>query len=396
MMRLRPIRYADIEQYPTYFKLQQNVKEKFFGSSPAPFVGRYGYPQVNVGILAPQEIEDAWLHDAPRYWAENNFSIPQVADLRMSLVNSRAKSFIRQTPKITQLAREIGLAARPVDVEIQLKKKPTIKPLNDYIVTPMGPGAQLKSARITENPKIEWHMQKAHDDTDLKANDAVVYLSKYADENALTRALSVGALGIGKNRKLVPTRWSITVVDDTLGKKNINEIKNYSTIDIKAYFGGFMGNYFLVLFLPDVWSYELFEMYAPDNFLNRSSEIKFTTDHEFYDGRKDYASNTAGGYYAARLPILDELKKQKRQATVIALRFITSEYTTPLGVWVVREAVRKAMDSTPIEFASKELMLMYAAQMGIKRFGINIYEIFRQSKVLNLVKEQRKLTHFKK
>ena len=30
-----------------------------------------------------------------------------------------------------------------------------------------------------------------------------------------------------KNRRLVPTRFSITAVDDTLGKKLISEIKNF-------------------------------------------------------------------------------------------------------------------------------------------------------------------------
>src|SRR3989344_9657324 len=161
-MHLRPTKYRDIEQFPTYMKLQSSVKENFFGSSPAPFIGRTGYPTVNVGILAPQEInENAWLHDAPRHWSANNFSINQIADLRMSLINSRSKAHIKTTPKIAQIAQEIGLAQKPVDVEIHLKKKPNLKPLTDYIVTPMGPGAQLKSARITENPKMNHYVQKA-------------------------------------------------------------------------------------------------------------------------------------------------------------------------------------------------------------------------------------------
>ena len=27
-------------------------KKDFFGDSPAPFIGRYGYPNVNVGVLS--------------------------------------------------------------------------------------------------------------------------------------------------------------------------------------------------------------------------------------------------------------------------------------------------------------------------------------------------------
>ena len=55
------------------FRLKEDMAKEpsadFFGSAPAPFVGRFGYPSVNVGILAPPEIkEDAWLHDAPLDW----------------------------------------------------------------------------------------------------------------------------------------------------------------------------------------------------------------------------------------------------------------------------------------------------------------------------------------
>ena len=36
-------------------------KQDFTGTAPAPFVGRFGYPTVNVGILAPPEHDDdAW------------------------------------------------------------------------------------------------------------------------------------------------------------------------------------------------------------------------------------------------------------------------------------------------------------------------------------------------
>ena len=44
------------------------VKENFSTDAIAPFVGRYNYPDINVGILAPPEQEeDSWLYDAPKY-----------------------------------------------------------------------------------------------------------------------------------------------------------------------------------------------------------------------------------------------------------------------------------------------------------------------------------------
>ncbi len=39
----------------------------FQSEGVAPFVGRFGYPNINVGILAPPEPEEeAWLFDAPK------------------------------------------------------------------------------------------------------------------------------------------------------------------------------------------------------------------------------------------------------------------------------------------------------------------------------------------
>ncbi len=59
------------------------VKEEFTSDGVAPFVGKFGYPYVNVGILAPpQQAEDAWLYDAPKYWSEQNFGIPRIVDFR--------------------------------------------------------------------------------------------------------------------------------------------------------------------------------------------------------------------------------------------------------------------------------------------------------------------------
>ena len=76
---------------------------------------------------------------------------------------------------------------------------------------------------------------------------------------------------------------------------------------------------------------------------NVSDKIQYMTDYEPYSGRKRYAENCAGGFYSVRLAILEKLKKMRRQASVLALRFITGEYFAPLGVWVTRFAARRAL-----------------------------------------------------
>ena len=349
-----------------FAKIKEKVaSEHFFGASPAPFIGRHGYPFVNVGILSPGESGDqVSMYDAPESWARDNLSISKVVDYRSALVNSRAKATIKGTSSRTvEIAREVTMSSKPVDVEIDFLKVPKLSMSFNQFSAPTGPSAEMKSARIASTPKIHHKVEKVFSDTDLKAAPAVNYLFKSGfDVNFISKLLSVSTMGLKSNRRLVPTRFSITATDDIIGKEQIAKIKDFNSADTyEMYFGGYMGNYFMVMFFPRLWSYELFEAFAKGD--------DYATDYESFSGRTYYADNTAGGYYAARLPVLEKLIQIRRQASVLVIRMITDEYTTPLGVWVVREAVRKAVQSKPIEFASKELMLRYAELLMTRKFG---------------------------
>ena len=383
-------------KHQALFKVKDKLaSEDFFGSSPAPFVGRFGYPYVNVGILSPPEqSQDAWLYDAPLHWSANEFNIPQIVDLRSSLINSRFKANVKQQDKMLSISQEVGMASKPVDVEINLEKKPFFRLNTDAFAAPMGPNAQLKKIEITSNPQIHTKVDKVVSDKELKANDALNYLHSHGfDENFLSKLLSVGTVGIGANRKLVPTRWSITATDDLLCKNTLKEVRQYPESDYTAFFGSYLGNYYLILLFPDVWSYELFETYLPKASWNITNTIQFSTDYEGFYGRKDYAENCVGGYYSVRLAIAEKLREMKRQASVLTLRFITGEYALPLGVWVTREAARKALKK-PIKFASKELMLNYAKLLVKKKFGYDIENLTKHSILLKDVGKQKKLMSF--
>jgi DNA repair protein NreA len=378
-------------------KVKESLSSKdFSGSSPTPFIGRVGYPKLNVGILSPAVInQDVWEYDAPRYWANNNLEIPKIVDYRSALINSRFQVHAHDSNKMLDIAQEIGMASKPVDVEVNLEEKPQFRLNSDSITAPTGPNASLINAKITSNTKIDFKVDKVVSDIDLKSKDALSYLyNNNFDENFLSKILSVGTLGLKKNRHLVPTRWSITATDDTLGKILINDIKDFKQTDYLAYFGGYIGNYYLILTFPSNWSYELFEMYAPKASWNTSNEVQYTTDYEDCFGRRTYAEETAGGYYACRLPILEKLKLIKRQGNVLALRFITGEYSVPLGVWVCREATRKSMSVKPLEFSSKELMLEYAKKLAMKKFGVDLNKILDKSKLLYRLKTQVSLKNF--
>jgi len=379
------------------FKVEKTLTNKDFqSSSPAPFIGRFGYPYVNVGFLSPPNLkENTWEYDAPKHWAQHNYTIQDVIGFRSELINSNKRAFVKGQGKTLEIAQEIGMASKPVELEVNLEDKPKFRFKTDTYMAPQGPNAKLKKAEITANSKIEYKVDKVVDDIDLKANDALVYLYNHQfDENFLSKLLSVGTLGIKKNRKLVPTRWSITAADDMLGKNIIKEIKDYPEADYQCYFGSYIGNYYLILLFPDVWSYELFETYLPNVSWNVTENIQYTTDNESYNGRKYYAENCAGGYYTVRLAIAEHLRKIKRQASCLAIRIITGEYAAPLGVWVTREATRKALKKKPMAFASKELMLDYARTLIKIKFNCNLDKILDESKLLKELTQQKKLSTF--
>ncbi len=371
------------------FRSEQRLKsEHYFGESPAPFIGRYGYPHVNVGILGVPDTKDTYNYDAPKIWSSKDYKIPQIVDFRSSMINSREKADIKDNTKIVQLSQEVALSSSPVDIEVKLKKKPNFTIKLDAHSIPMGPSAVIEHAKTTSSAKIPGKVDKIVSDADMKASEGLMYLYNHDfDENYLSKILSVGTLGIEKNRKLVPTRWSITATDDTIGKNLIDEIRYFNEIDTyKSFFGSYLGNYYLALFIPGKWSYELFEISCPKG--------DYSTDYENYFGRKTYAENTVGGYYAARLAILERLKEMKKQASILLLRFVTNEYSIPLGVWVCREASRKSINSKPIEFASKELMLKYAEIVADKKFGIKLENILKKSLLLIEMKNQKRLWEF--
>ena len=361
-------------------------KKSYAGEELNIFVGRHGYPNLNVGFLGNEQVEQ--IFDAPKEWAKKDFQIPLISGMRSSLINSRFKAQVKtHNTRLLDKAQEVALSNNPVDVDVELVKDPK-KNLNLHKFSyPTGPAAELKKVTITSNPKIPKQVDYVVSDTDLKADKAIVSLyRKGFDEHYLTKILSTANLGLRSNRKLVPTRWSITATDDIIGKQLINDITKYPSCDYKVTFGGYLGNYYIIMFLPGPFAYELFEIEVDSG--------QYETDYETSFGRKDYAKNCVGGYYANRLAVLEKLKSIKRTGTIITIRFITDKYYQPLGVWVVREASRKSLNERELEFADKELMLKYVIGIAKKYFNHNLKEILAKSKLLRDVTLQRRLGEF--
>jgi hypothetical protein len=387
---------------------EMNLRHRDFGniskldsnSPPSVFVGsKLKYPLVNVGILSPLEREEnAWVYDDAKYWANNDFQINDVLKLRDNLLNSRFQSNVydsRTNKNFVQMAQEIAISSRPVDVEIELKHRLNIKRNTDKVLTTHGMQAGLKKAKIIGNVKIHRQVDRVMNDEIKSVEGMEILYKNNFTEYTLSKILSVGVLGLRKNKKLVPTRWSITATDDSIGKFLLKRVREYKIIEnYELFFGEFLGNCYLIALLPDVWSYELFELYLPGSSWNPSTEIKASTDFEDFGGRREYAFSTAGGYYASRLPIIEYLNNIKRQASVLAIRIETPSYWAALGVWVVRESVRKAMVKEAIKFQDLNETLESIRKIGKIKYNYDAESIMKKSKLLNQIKTQKKLVEW--
>jgi len=360
-------------------------------SAPEIFVGRIGYPNVNSGILAPSENDSISNFATAEDWSKNNFSIENVLRVRSQLIYGRAVSNIKINDKIKQVTQELALSAKPTSTEVFLKKKPTLEFSSSSVFRPMTNPAPIKKALLEENPSVPKKVDYLTSDYDCKSTAALkeLYKSRVKFDH-LQKLLSIGLLGIKANRKMVPTRWSITATDDTLSKQLLEKIRYYPEIsEITLLSGNFVGNYIEVLLLPGKFSFEAIEAWREGNFYSQE-ETKITQDYEGFFGRKTYAKNITGGYYAMRFPVTEYLEKIKRQATVFVFREIRPEYYAPLGVGIVRECTRRALNDLPKTFDTIEDALKSMQE----RINIDAEQIKQYSWTLNEYKKQKTLKDF--
>ncbi|MET1128538.1 MAG: Nre family DNA repair protein [Thermoproteota archaeon] len=323
-------------------------RELFGSSPPSVFVGRVGYPYVNVGPSVPPERGDTRIYDFPEAWLD--IDINRVIGYRMSLVTGSTKAKVYDAHnRLAQELQELALSSSPVDVELQLAKEPKPRIAFSEYEPPQGPRAPLERLRVAGNPKVPRPVEKAYQDGDLRAVEAVVMLYESGiPVTHIQKLLSVGALGLYKRRRLVPTRWSITAVDDIVSQHLISKVKRYEPLDsVEVYVRRTHDNLFIAVLLPQRWSYEWMEAWWPGSTWNAyGSEVVVEGDHEGYRGRWEYP-DIGGCYFAARLATAEFLYRRRRQAAVILLREIYPGFNIPIGVWFVRENVRRMFLQPP-------------------------------------------------
>jgi len=365
-----------------------DVGKKMEGSSPpSVFIGSYGYPKVYVGPMMAPELGDTTVLDTPEAWIPSGLNTQQVAELRLQLVRGKDIAGIKDfRNKLVQQIQEIALAKKYVYSNAEFAKAPRgVEFSFDDSHQPFGPSAELIHFE-KENVKFEQHLEKAHYDTDLKSAPAVIELyNKGLEFTQIQKAFSTGAFGLEKNRRLVPTRWSITALDDTLGKYLVNKVKELPILDCYQVYEFYaLNNYFSILLIPTVWQYEWMEAFIH---IMGSEELLFA-DWESNFGKKEYSS-VGGCFYSVKMACCEHLVRIGKQAGAIVFREAYRGYI-PLGVWACREITRQAMHQAPRTFNTMQDALNYInpkLKLGINRFK-------RESTLLKSVQVQRNLFAF--
>ena len=96
-----------------YYKIKMmpfTSKMELAGSSPTDlFIGRFGYPYVNIGPLVPPEFGDTTILSTPERW--RNMGIEEIVNMRSKLVRGLYRTKVNNVEhsKMEELVRDLAL-----------------------------------------------------------------------------------------------------------------------------------------------------------------------------------------------------------------------------------------------------------------------------------------------
>jgi hypothetical protein len=277
------------------------------------------------------------------------------------------------------------MSETPTDTELILKKNPYMRINLLTRSSPHGPSGVVERLSLASNPDVPRQIDKVVSDTDLPANEGAQSLYQNGiSQQHIVRMFSVGLLGASRTRRLVPTEWSITAIDDILAKDLRRKVLVHPRVDeFRLFSAHAVGNNVHVLLLPTSWMFEALEGWLT------GPRPEVFGDYELNKGRKDYPTSIAGAYHASRLPVLEYLSKIRRQAGAIVFLEVTKEWV-PLGVWRFRELARRALTGDPSQFTTLENALSEAQ----KTMLIPYRNWAEASRLLSYYKTQKQLSHW--
>jgi hypothetical protein len=322
------------------------VGRELEGSSPpSVFVGRWNYPHVLAGPMVAPVRGDTRVMDTPEQWIPAGKTQEEIIGYRLQLVRGTRAVGVREVEdRYVARLQEIALSSSSRDADASFAQIPQGCAFSEESV-PHGPSAAIERFDV-EGGSWDRRLERVYYDTDLSASAAIADLYR-ADLpfSRIQKALSVGAMGTGRARRLVPTRWSITACDTAIGDRLLGEVRQNPVIDcVRVHEFDSLHNHYAVMLLPTAWQYEWMEAFL--HILGRE-ELVFA-DHEGFRGKKEY-SRVGGCFYSCRMGVLEGLAREGVQAGAIILREASRGYV-PLGVFNVRENVRSAMQQPAVEF----------------------------------------------
>ena len=333
-------------------------------SPPGAFVGHVGYPKVYLGPLIPPTKGDTAFLDTPELWLGKD--IQTIIDYRFSLIRGKSLVDVHEAAdprKYLLDLHDLALSSRSVEVDANFAKKPRMAVVLSEETQPFGPSALIKDLTISPSTGERKLESVYYDDDQLAVEGMQELYNAGVEVSRIQRILSLGMLGVQKQRKIVPTRWSITAVDDTLSKRQLAAVKHYPPIDkYQVYLYNYLDNIYTAILSPRNWEFEWIEAWFPGTAWNETGSVPaLMGDHEPYEGRTTYAA-VGGCYYSCRLAATEALLRQQRQAAALVLREIRPGYVLPVGVWNVRESVRAALKTQPQTFDSFNEAFQYACR----------------------------------
>lgn len=370
--------------------------QQFAGSSPPEiFVGRWNYPNVYAGIVSPPEHGDTAEMSNHELWHQKKLPIPNILSLRSKLILARDQTNIHKAPlqeKFLNTMQEVAMTHHSIGAEYHLKKPISVNPEKENRVPLLSNAAPVQRVRLEENPAVRPKIDYLVSDTDVKAKTAMLELSKAGFEStSIIKLLSAGLLGLKKSRILVPTRWSITATDDTISKEKLKQIRLHPQIsEILIFHGEYVGNHYEFLLLPENFSFEVIEVaqrYSPSG---KPISMGAWHDHESFFARKTYADSVTGAYYANRLALCEYLERIKRQASCLVIREVRPEYSSPLGVGILRQISREAFSNQP----EKAESLDSAFKLIQSRLRLPLSSWTEKSVILKSYKKQSRIQNW--
>jgi hypothetical protein len=350
---------------------------------PSVFIGSWNYPRVYAGPMIAPVHGDTMVMDTPEAWIPGEKTQEDILGFRMNLVRGKRPVHVQDLGSgyIGKL-QEIALSSGSVESEATFRESPKGFSISD-VHTPYGPSGALERFDLG-TMKMDRDLERVFHDSDLTASEAVISLhGGNVPFSAIQKAFSCGTMGVGKRRRLVPTRWSITACDSTIGDHLLRGVKRSPVIDsCRVHESSTLNNRYAVLLLPTGWQYEWMEAFLQ---VMGNEEVIFA-DHETGAKKTGYSS-VGGCYYSCKMAVLEALAREGRQAGAIVFREAYRGYV-PMGVFNVRENVRNAMRNRPLEFEDMKAALAHIST----RMKLPLRQFVEESTLLRQLMKTRQTT----